>query len=644
MSFLTPAAFALAALLPLIVIMYLLKLRRTEQTVSSVYLWRRMVRDIEANAPWQRLRRNLLMILQLIFLILLIFVLAQPFIWTEGVSSQAAIFIIDNSASMGSTDTPPNRLEAAKAQARRLVESLPDDARVTIITAAESTQVLAASSQDRRQIYQSLESIQLTNGASNLSNALGLASAIASRQPDAEVIILSDGRVTLPDHLTLRGRLRYYPIGIHGENQAISLLTLEQDPAGNTTAFAQAANYGEETAVRRMELYADGRLVNAYDLEIEGGGMQPVYAADLPAGTQQIEARLSGQDALPLDDRAWAVLSDREPVPVVVVTQGNRFLETALRLLPGLDVESITPEEFESGLLDGTDPNALTIFDAYVPITATLPAGNLLFIAPPRSSEYFTVSGRVEQPALRVVDPTDPLIAHVSLSEISVLDAVQMPLPAWARQIVSGDTSEGSVPVLFAGQPDGRRAAVLAFDLRRSDLPLQIAFPLLTANLTGWLAPGSSGGLPEQILPGAAVRLTLPPEIGTALVSRPDGTRVQVAVQDGQLVFADTGDLGIYQIRWGEEGSLRFAVNLFSPQESDVKPAGTLAVGSADGAGQEERPLQGRRELWRPIAFAALVFLMLEWLVYQRAILSRLFRSLRSPQTPGRMGRWTAGR
>ena len=41
MSFLAPAAFALALLLPIIVVLYLLRLRRTEQVVSSTYLWRR---------------------------------------------------------------------------------------------------------------------------------------------------------------------------------------------------------------------------------------------------------------------------------------------------------------------------------------------------------------------------------------------------------------------------------------------------------------------------------------------------------------------------------------------------------------------------------------------------------------------------
>ena len=78
MSFLTPLAFALAALAPVIIALYLLKLRRTERSVSSTYLWRKMTRDVEANAPWQRLRRNLLLILQLLVLAALIFALRTP--------------------------------------------------------------------------------------------------------------------------------------------------------------------------------------------------------------------------------------------------------------------------------------------------------------------------------------------------------------------------------------------------------------------------------------------------------------------------------------------------------------------------------------------------------------------------------------
>jgi Ca-activated chloride channel family protein len=297
-------------------------------------------------------------------------------------------------------------------------------------------------------------------------------------------------------------------------------------------------------------------------------------------------------------------------------------------------LQSSNPPTFQPSNLPTFQPSNLTIFDAYVPITATLPAGNLLFIAPPRSTAYFTVTGTLDQPLPRPVDATDPLLAYVDLAEVNVLEAVRMPLPPWARALVMGDVPGDRAPLLFAGNVDGQRVAALAFDLHRSDLPLQVAFPLLLANLTGWLAPGSGSDLPTQVSPGAAVTLSLPPEAESATVTRPDGTTARLLPESGRVVFADTSRLGVYQVTWGgagqdeESGTAQasFAVNLFSPQESDVRPAEALPL---LGLGEEEgalRPQQARREWWRPLALVALLLLTAEWLVYQRAALARLVK------------------
>src|SRR5918997_1223896 len=104
MSLLAPGALFLSLLVPVIVAMYLLKLRRDERTVSSTFLWRRMVRDVEANAPWQKLRRNILLLLQLLVLLALMFALARPFIRTTGISGKNLIIVVDRSASMAATD------------------------------------------------------------------------------------------------------------------------------------------------------------------------------------------------------------------------------------------------------------------------------------------------------------------------------------------------------------------------------------------------------------------------------------------------------------------------------------------------------------------------------------------------------------
>ena len=460
MNFLAPGAFFLGLLLPAIVALYLLKLRRIEREVPSTYLWRRMVRDVEANAPWQKLKPNLLMILQLLFLAAMMFALARPFTWAEGAGGEAAILILDTSASMAATDVAPSRIESAKQRARQLVDDLPDQARVTVIEAGREARVLLSSGLDRRQAHLAIEQIRAGTGGSDMAVALELASAIAARLPGTEILVLSDGKVELPERMALKGLLRYIPFGLSGENQAVSLLTLEPAPGGaSLTAFAQISNYGDQTATRRLSLYADGLLVNAYDIEaIPAGQQHSIIAEGLPAETHLVEAVLDGQDALALDDRAVAAPPSTRPVPVTLVTQGNRFLETALALLPGISLTvqkeeapaagptptvepgqptpTISPTVESSEDLTG-EPPALVIYDNTLP--ETIPSGpSLLFIAPLRSTEYFNVTGLAEMPTPRAVDTADPLITSVSFEEVSIFDAARISLPDWATPVVSG--------------------------------------------------------------------------------------------------------------------------------------------------------------------------------------------------------------
>ena len=205
MTFLSPLAFILLALIPPIIALYLLKLRRQDYEVSSVYLWQRFVRDVEANAPWQRLRRNLLLLLQILFLLLLIFALVRPATPVAGIAGQSVVLILDNSASMAATDIESQlggnstRLAAAKRAATEIVTNLPDSARVTVIAAAGGrVDLLTSATQDPRQALQAIDAIPVTPLNSDLSPALTLAEAIIAREPSAEIILLSDGVIDLP--------------------------------------------------------------------------------------------------------------------------------------------------------------------------------------------------------------------------------------------------------------------------------------------------------------------------------------------------------------------------------------------------------------------------------------------------------------
>jgi hypothetical protein len=617
MFFLAPLALISALVVgPIIVAMYLLKLRREERRVSSTFLWRRVVRDVEANAPWQKLRRNLLLLLQLLLLLLLALALARPFFRTAGIAGRNLIVIVDRSASMAATDVAPTRLDAAKRQAITLIDQLPDGGRATVIAAGGLMEVPVAATTDRRQLRDAIDAIAPRNGGgSDLAQALTLAAALSSREADSEVAIISDGNVRVPQDIEMPATVRYFPIGQGRDNAGVSQMSLASSPAGQTL-FVAVTNYGPGQAQRRLDIYLDGMLFNAYDLTLTPD-RDETKVLEVPPQTRTAEARLvdaSNADALPADDRGFAVSTAGEGTPVRVIGPGNRFLEVALGLLPGIRA-TLVPTSTAT-FTETAAQIPVTILDGVAP--ATLPPGSLFFIAPPRSTEFFSVTGQIDFPALRPAPGDEPLLRNIKLSDVSVLKANKIAPGAWGRVVVDGDGG----PMLIAGEKDGRRVAVLAFDLHNSDLPVQVAFPLLLSNIIGYLAPGS-GADAAQIAPGQPLALPIDPSITAVRVTRPDGQVVPVEIKGGQAIYADTDTLGAYAVEQFQGEKLaarqRYAVNLFAPDESKIAPQAELKIKQTSGLQQATTAERvGRQEFWRWLAAIALIVLVIEWLVYQR--------------------------
>jgi len=630
-NFLNPLAFSLAALLPVIVALYFLKLRREERTISSTYLWRTLVRDTAANAPWQKLKPNLLLLLQLLFLIALIAALARPFVWSEAAAGSHLILVIDTSASMGATDVQPNRLGAALASAQRLIESLPSSGRVTVIEAGAQVRVPVSGASNPGTAIAALAALRPGPAGADFESALTLAAAIAAREPDSEVVIFSDGRVTLPDNLTLPGRARYIPVGAQNDNQAIGVFSVQAEASGQSlTAFVQMVNYSATTVSRRLVLRnaGDGQLLAARDVTLIPGKAQAYTFPGLSPDAGAIEAQLEGQDALAADDRAWAVPPSTGQSTINLVSPGNRFLETVLDLIPNFEVSINQPitRSAVSGQPPAVSTYQLTIFDSVVP-TTTMPEGNLLFIAPPRSTELFSVTGMVLTPTLAPVVADDPLLryAEADLRDVAVQDASRVALPQWGRAVMVD--SKSNAPMLIIGEQAGRRIGVLAFDLRKSDLPLRVAFPILMANLLDALMPGGASGIPASVEAGRPLVIPALPQAEAIIIRAPDGGEYTLSSSEGRVVFEQTSAFGVYEITW-QSGSKRqamgrFAVNLFSPTESNITPRETLSIASAGAAGKETLP-RARDEWWRPIAWIALAVLVAEWLLSNRGGLAKL--------------------
>ncbi len=615
MNLLAPAALALSALAIPIIIFYMLKLRRREVTVSSTLLWQMVLRDRQANAPWQRLRRNLLLLLQLLILVALILALARPALSIPAIASGSSVFVLDASASMNATDVAPSRFEAARRAAQSTIDALPADAPVTVIVAGQQPQVIASAETDRSVIKRALDEVRPTNGAANWTAALALAAGALSRQADRPTtIIISDGG--LPQDLPpLPGEVRYVPIGQASDNVSVSALSLRPTKNG-AELFASVTSHGDVDRSVILSVYRGEALLNSQPLDLKAGETQQMILSDLPREPAIYQAKLARPDrsdqpvdALTLDDAAFAVNNPAGARRVLLVSQGNVFLEQLLAAIPNLQAFRAVPQK-DGTLQMPTDEFDLYIFDGLVP--DNLPFKPTLLINPPQNP-VLRVDGVFSNTTnARVID--SPVTRNVNWSHVHVRAAKFIDPPQWAKTLVASDGG----PLVIIGDTGVRRVGAITFDLHDSDLPLQVAFPILLVNLIDYLAPGRSFNASDGVSPGESVIIRPDPSVDTVAIASPSNQIYTVRPGGGNVVFKDTQELGAYGVTLlsGDQQAIDyFAVNLFDPAESDIRPVEAIRIGQSQITSAQSDET-GWQEWWPWLAALALLILLIEWWVY----------------------------
>lgn len=624
MSFLTPVFLALAALALPIILLYMLRLRRREVMVSSTLLWQKLLRDREANAPWQRLRRNLLLFLQLLILLLLVLALARPFMPVPSVVSGSVVVLLDGSASMQAADVEPTRFEAAKAEARRLINDLGGSSQMTIIQAGQPPTVIAPPTQDKNRLRQALDTAVAENGPADWPAAFALATGAAQGFQNAKIIIISDGG--LPANLPpLPVETAYVAIGESGENLALTALAT-RETAGGIELFSSVTNEGVMDREALLSISLDGTLFDSRRLAVPGQSTASI-TWELPAEARLIQAQLSGHeetDFLPLDDTAWAVHEGGVSNRVLMVTAGNLFLEQIFSVLPGVEAFKTGPDEDLFIEESGAAEFDLYVFDG-VPLPQPLPAADMLIINPQAddTTDLFAVNGVFSNTVtVRLADT--PLLQFVDWRDVHVRAAKAVEAP-WAQTLVQ---AEGG-PLIQTGERDGYRLALINFDIRDSDLPLQIAFPILMANITGWLNPGRAFDTPSGLKPGDPVFITPGASSTAVAVVKPGGETWTTPVSEEPALFLETAQPGLYQVilrdETGDQPAGSFAVNLFDAAESAIEPAATLALGQTAVAEAAEGDV-GQREFWPWLVAVAFLILLIEWWVHHRGTRWPTFR------------------
>jgi hypothetical protein len=418
--------------------------------------------------------------------------------------------------------------------------------------------------------------------------------------------------------------VHYLQIGTDAPNAALLALA-SQSIQGKLVALAQIANFSHQQRSIPVELYADGKLVGVQTATLLAGAIGALQWGPLPPATRFLHARIVSQDAMTIDHEAWAIAGGSMHGRVLLVTKGNSFLEASLRLQPNIDLFETTPDKYANvGNFD------LTVFDGYVP--SSLPSGALFFVNPPTDSNVFGKSGaEISISHISAGSDNQNLLNQVDLSSIHVVRKSHQLTPvSWMQPIIV--TPE--TPLLIAGEQNNRRIGVLSFDLHDSDLPLQPTFPILIFNLVNWFLPLPVAGA-AQVAPDTSITIQAWPGAKRITITGPDQQIVTVAPPFPVTAFHNTDKIGIYSVTQITQNQVlhgAFAVNLFDPLQSRLKPSASLPIAQSlpFDSGSPAIP-HVLREIWPWIAAFLLLVLCAEWWLFSRSYTIRGVAGLKRP-------------
>ena len=657
MKFFAPSALAFLALIPPIVLMYFLKIKRQELVISSTYLWDQILRDLQANTPWQRLKQNLLLILQVLAVAVLAVVLARPYLPVTSRVAGTVVVLIDPSPSMLAVDVKPDRLGRAKDEARKLVDRLGPRDEMTVIATGKVPKVVQAGSRDKVSLRRAIARIKAEAGAADLEQALSLARSVVKGRRGAQVVVITDGK-TLPveQGFAVPFQLEYIKIG--GKPQNVALLSMATRPSGkNQMGLTRVVNYGTTAVEAGLELLADGRLIDVRNVTLAPGEEKSVLWADIPGQVGVVQARLTEQDDFSLDNQVWTVTNQTPNQRILLVSPGNVFLERVLTLRKGLRLYRVSPGSYR--LVGGYD---LYVYDGFMP--GQLPKGNIMVFNPPANNplvgvgEEYAPGGLESAPGMA---RNERLLQFVNLGDVHIARARQL-VPdidgfgatssmepaqggsgsgtvgssstgsggsaagtgsnkAGAGEVASGAaliTSAGK-PILVTGELGSRRYAAFGFDIHQSDLPLRPAFPILMQNLLDYLLPPASEQVETDGV-GESVHINALPLAEKVSVTTPSGKSIELGPPFPLRTLVETGEIGVYTVEQEVRGQTvvgRFALNLGSELESDLSPAPVLPLSHKIVRPQAAARVSNQ-ELWPVGAWIALILLAAEWWVYYR--------------------------
>ena len=602
-----------------VLIFYFLKLKRQRMKVPSLFLWQQVLRDRRVNSPFQRFKRHILLILQLILLSLLVLAALEPYVFGTLHKGKRIPILIDNSASMGALDTKggQTRLERAKEKVRKMVEDKVSGQEFCLISFSNSAKKVCGFTDNARILLDALNKIKVEDLPSNIEDALRMAQAMARNYPFNEAILFSDGNFPKQADFNLSFKLNFQKIPSGGTNLSITALTARRMSSGDWRIFTELSGT-EDAKTANLEFYLNGKLLGKETFTPSPDQAERLSFTVPGDRRGDLELRIVTDrfDSLKSDNKAWLRLPRLRPLRVFI-SPSLRSVNAAMRGIDGIKIFS------EENGLDNT------MFDLIITDNSAdfVKESRVLFsagIVPEKLQSML----KITKHSVNLVDwnREDELLRHVELRELTILEG-PVPTNSEGSSVNKKEIADlGYETLIFAKKAPlllkrrwGEHSQYnLLFHPDHSTLPYRIAFPILIKNLVeiarrkaglADLAADHTGVLPD---------LTLLPNTEYTITRTNSTTkRKEKTDKNGTLTGVAAFKSGKYKITANGKNVYEIGVSLLNRDESSLKGVKKISFNEL-AVTAERTKAQVAKSLWKYFALLALIVLFIEWWFFNK--------------------------
>ena len=369
MGFLAPGILAGLIAIGLPVYLHLLRQHKTTPRPFSSLMF--FERRVQSSIRHRRLKYRVLFALRALFVALLIFAFARPYLPFTSVAAahggRVIALLLDDSFSM----RQDNRFQRAKQDALSVVNGMRPSDRAQLISFGGPTRLLTNLTADRSTLAAAVNGLEPADGASSYAEvARAIRSLTQSSKTAVEAHLFSDMQKTsapanfadlkLPDGAQLV---------VHAvADSAIPNFAVENViaprrifSAKTGTVQATIVSYSDKDATRRVTLLINHHSIETKPVVVPAGGRATVEftGIDVPYGLNPCEVDIDSADAFPEDDHFYFAVERSDPAPALFLHEQNDnrgfvYFQTALAAVnqPAFSLQNASYAQAASSSLD----------------------------------------------------------------------------------------------------------------------------------------------------------------------------------------------------------------------------------------------------------------------------------------------------